>query len=351
MDRSLRILIIIYIAFIILTLPWSTHRGLIGVFSISFYSLFVFLAVQGTLVLWEKRNKFKTHLGTIIKWALSISFVLASFLTIIHVETGTVVSVAGFEVRSIEHLVDIHSAEGGLLLFSLLWLLLFALALFFVAVISGGAWLLTGAVRTYMPLMLVELRELAYDGKDPKLRRTAAWLLSIPNVLDLSTLRLQVRQTDASIAKQRMYGAIGWQVAIGTLIGIYISLNPELLSVLPYAQTFELVSLPVGLIPLLFLPILTLGALGARVSGPRTDFVLEKGAKNRLLQAMLTFIGLFALIWWAVNKVGASRIAVTFTSYLIVLFLFSILTSFIYFKFFEDELVGDIEVELKDKGF
>jgi len=53
------------------------------------------------------------------------------------------------EVRSIYHLVDIHTAEGGLLLFSLLWLLLIALALFFVASISGGAWLLTGAVRTY----------------------------------------------------------------------------------------------------------------------------------------------------------------------------------------------------------
>ena len=110
-------------------------------------------------------------------------------------------------------------------------------------------------------------------------------------------------------------------------------------------------SLPVGLIPLFFLPILTLGALAARVAGPRTDFVLEKGAKNRLLQAMLTFIGLFALIWCGVIKVGASRIVVTFTSYLIVLFLFSILTSFMYFKLFEDELIGDIVVELKDAGF
>ena len=81
-----------------------------------------------------------------------------------------------------------------------------------------------------MPPMLVQLRMLAYDGKDLKLGRVAAWLLGIPNVLELSTLRLQVQQIDVSTAKRRMYNAIGWQVAIGTLIGIYISLNPELLS-------------------------------------------------------------------------------------------------------------------------
>lgn len=351
LDRSFRILIIISIAFILLALPWSARRGLIGVFSVSFYTALAFLAVQGALVLWSFGGRYRTWFGKMAKWTVIISFTLALVLTLMHIVMGTTESVAGFEVRSIERLVNVHSVEGGASLLLLLWVYLLALAWFFVAAISGGTWMVVVAQRSFLPSVLMDLRKLSYDGNDPLIRRAIAWLLSIPYVLEPSTLHLDAMRTDVQTIKRRMHRAVIWQMALGTLIGIYVGLNPTLLSVMPYAQTFELVSIPVGLIPLIVLPLLSLEALGARIKGPRADFYLDKGAKNRLLQAMLTLLGLFGLFWWAVDRVGASRIAITFASYALLLFLFSLLTSFIYFHLFEKDLIENVVKELEDHRF
>ncbi|HXZ23485.1 MAG TPA: hypothetical protein VEH08_01990 [Methanomassiliicoccales archaeon] len=345
-----RVIVVLAVFTIIITLPFTLRRGLVGALSTSFNIALAFLAVHGTIVLWRGKDNFKTWYRPLLKWSVIVAAVLAAALTIIYVATGVPLNLAGFELRSVERLMNVYSGEGGTFLFVMVWALLMGLTWFFVAALAGGTWMVVQVERNGIPALVVELKKQTFGKGDPWARRTAAWLLSFPRVLNPSAIRLDVEPAEVRHSRGRILNAVAWQVAIGSVIGMYVSLNPTLLAIVPFAETYALVSIPVGLMPLLTLPLLTLEAIGAKVPGPGSDYYVYRGGKTRALQLLLALGGLFWIVWWAASNVGLERIVLMFAVYVVLLTIFSIMASFVYIRFFEDGLVSEIVARLKPDG-
>ncbi len=345
-----RILFAICLIIIVITIPITASRGVIPFVSTAVDVVIAFLAALGALVLWYGRGNFRTWYRELLKWTVVISLLLAATLTVVYVLTNSPIDLAGFELRSVDRLITSFSGQAELVLLPILWAFLFGLALFFAAALTGGIWLVVQMLRGGVPDLLEEIRKLSFDKSDPWPRRIAAWLLIVPKIIDPSTLRLDVEPPETRLSRRRLVRSVALQVAVGTILGMYVSLNPTLLSIMPFTQTYALVSIPVGFIPLLTLPLLTLEALGAKVPGPRSDFYLYRGGTTRVVQLMLALGGLFWILWYAISSVGIERIVLTFSTYVVLLLLFSLLTSFIYVRFFEAGIVNDISIQVKSDG-
>ena len=345
-----RILFIIALAILILILPGLVRRGFIVALSATFSIIFVFLAAYGVLVLWSDRQNFRKWYRQLLKWAVIIDLALALVLTMAYILTATPITLAGFELHFVDRVIATYSAEGWLVLALILWASVVALTWFFVAALTGTIWLVVKPLQNGIPNLLEEIRKISFDKSDPWPRRVAAWFLMVPKVIDPSQLRLDVQPLQVRRSRRRLFRSVAWQIAIGTVIGMYVSLNPTILTILPFAQTYELISIPVAFLPLLVLPLMTLEALGAKIPGPRADFHLNQGVGTRVLQLMLTLGGLFWILWWAIGRVGFDQIVLTFSIYVVLLFLFSILTTFIYVRFFEEDLVDHISSRFESIG-
>jgi preprotein translocase subunit SecG len=143
---------------------------------------------------------------------------------------------------------------------------------------------------------------------------------------------------------------MGWQMVLGLLLAVYVSLNPVLLESMTFTDTFTVILLGSVIIPFLILPWSTLEALGISVKGVRKDFFLHDGAKARLLQTLVALGTIFLLIRIALKQVGAETILVRFAAYSVVLFLLCALVTFVYFNYFEKGMVARIRCALRERN-
>jgi hypothetical protein len=156
---------------------------------------------------------------------------------------------------------------------------------------------------------------------------------------------------DDRAARDRFVHAMMWQLVLGMLLAVYISLNPVLLQTMSFSQTFGLVSITSILVPLMVLPWSTLEALGARIDGVREDFYLHRGARTRMMQTVVALGTLFLILRLAVQEIGADVIFWRLAGYSLTLFIVSGLVSFAYFNYFEKGLVQELLEKLARKGF
>ena len=342
LDISCLVLAILCIMLIALSFPGAMGRGMVPALSDAFGLVSAFLAIQGLLVLWSKRGHGKVRNRTILAWASGSALLIAIIVFIAsHLAYVTVILDWGFQIDS---LLD------NLSLLVLLWIIVMAIAGLWIFAVSGAIWILSRILQWFLPRFLLDIRSIKYDGDDMWFKRFEAWTLSLPNVLEPSSLRLEVQTLDARGSRGRFFQNLKWQVAFGLLLAIYISLNPTLLSTMSFAQTYALVSIPLGVIPLFILPWSTLEVLGAKVKGTRRDFYLHKGAKKRMLQTLLALGTLVLIVRSAVVQIGAAVLLVTFAGYLITLIILSAMASFIYFNFFETDLVKNIQERSEAMG-
>lgn len=220
LDLSYWITVVISICFIIFLLPAAVRRGPVGIVSALFYSAIASLAVQGVVVLWHYRNNFRTWYRTVVKWTAIVTCILSALLTLAYATNGITINLGAIWVRSIEHMIDGGSIWGGITLFLVLWAYLMAFAWLFVAAISGGTWVSVKIQQRLLPKMLMDLKNLNFDGKDSWPRRLMAWSMSFPSVLEPSTLTIETPHMDERTNGQRLYRAVAWQMAIGALIGL-----------------------------------------------------------------------------------------------------------------------------------
>jgi hypothetical protein len=237
--------------------------------------------------------------------------------------------------------------SGYLLAFALLSIVFFLMALVVLIAACGMLWLFSEAMARILPGFLERVRGARLDGTDPLLTRLSTWLVDVPWVLDPGSLELDLRSKERSL--RRWYESVLWQMALGLLLAVYISLNPVLLQSMDYSQTFGLLSLSSLLIPLLVLPWSALEAIGARIKGVRYDFMLHEGAKARMLQTMVALGTIFLIVRLAVEDVGAETLALRFAGYAVGLFFLSAFVSFVYFNYFERDLVSRLAESLKQR--
>jgi hypothetical protein len=195
------------------------------------------------------------------------------------------------------------------------------------------------------------VRSVTYESTDEWYKRLVIWMVDFPNVLRPSSLRLEPVPLDDGSEKRRFLQAVFWQLVLGMLLTIYISLNPLILQSISFSQTLVLVTLASLVVPLLVLPWSTLEVLGARAEGVRTDFILSKGARTRMIQTMVALGTLLLILRLAVEEIGVETIAWSFAEYIVGMLIISSLFSFVYFYFFEVRLIEGLRSKLGERGF
>ncbi|HUL38792.1 MAG TPA: hypothetical protein VLU38_00730 [Methanomassiliicoccales archaeon] len=222
----------------------------------------------------------------------------------------------------------------------------FALFVFQLTVVCEGfgiIWFAGLVIRRLMPGVLKGVRLATFTRKDGAQTRMMLWLMDIPDILDLSRLKVQAEKPKGKFPWDRFYHAIFWEIFLGTIIAIYVSLNPILLESLDIVQAFSVLSFISLVIPIIIIPWFALLALQARIPGVTKEFELFRGIRSRFLQTFVALGTIVVFIRLALEKQDLGVVMGSFASYYVLLGVFSVYFAFVYFNCFENDLARETE--------
>ncbi len=106
-------------------------------------------------------------------------------------------------------------------------------------------------------------------------------------------------------------------------------------------------------IPIFILPWFIYLRLDAKIKGIVKDFRLFDGLKSRMLQTIVAFSKLILFVRMAVVRPGFGEFINAFLGFFMLFIIGVILTTFVYFNYFENDLAEDIVKryeEMKGEG-
>lgn len=177
------------------------------------------------------------------------------------------------------------------------------------------------------------------------------WFFIIPSSLDTKTLIISHVEPKKKFPWTILKKALMWQILLGAIVLIYISLNPFFLEVTSFQSLFNMASNISVMIPFIILPWFVLHRLNARISGPVKDFQLYSGIAYRMYRTFVTLGTLIIIIRLALKNVNPQDVITTFPIYYMFFIAIIILLTFTYFNYFENDLAKDIAsrfTEIKD---
>jgi hypothetical protein len=207
----------------------------------------------------------------------------------------------------------------------------------------GTIWFAGLVIRRLMPGVLKGVRLATFTRKDNAQTKLMLWLMDIPNMLDLSQLKVEAEPPKTSFPRERFFRAIFWEMFLGTIMAIYVSLNPLLLESLDIVQVFSVLGSISIIIPIIIIPWFALLALRAHIPGITREFELFRGIRSRILQTFVALGTIVVFIRLALQEHDAGTIFGSFASYYLLLGLFSVYFAFVYFNFFESDLAKETE--------
>jgi hypothetical protein len=315
---------ILALLIILLAAPTAAKEGAVSAVAVVFGVSIGFLFLAGCIVFPSVHKRGRASRGRVLLGLLALC------LMVTLVMTAESILIPGSFV------LNLPWAESGTLGWALsaiavMSIVMMILSSVLVIAACGMLWIQSDLLAVLMPRLVERIRLTKFMKGDSLLDRLACWLVDIPKVLDTSTVRLDPKGAYVP-ERRRWLHAMAWQMVLGLLLAVYVSLNPMLLETMTFADTFTVI------------------LLGISVKGVRHDFFLHDGAKARLLQTLVALGTIFLLIRIALQQVGAETIIARFASYSIVLFLLCALVTFVYFNYFEDSIVGRIRRSLIARG-
>jgi hypothetical protein len=172
--------------------------------------------------------------------------------------------------------------------------------------------------------------------------RLLAWVLLIPEHLDTGTLTVKMPERETEFPWKRFWYTMAWMVAFNALVAVYVSLNPFFLRSASLEELISLMTSGFIIVPIVVFPWLITERLDARIEGPVKDFRLYEGIRSRLIRTFLALGTLMIFIRFAVEDIALERIILNFGGYLLFSFFLLFAITFVYFNFFEYELVTKI---------
>jgi len=145
--------------------------------------------------------------------------------------------------------------------------------------------------------------------------------------------------------------ALIWQILLGAIVIIYISLNPFFLEATSFQSLFNMASNISVMIPVIILPWFVLHKLNARITGPAKDYQLYSGVAYRMYRTFVTLGTLIIIIRLALKNVNPKDVITAVPIYYMFFIAIIFLLTFIYFNYFENGLAKDIAnrfTEIKD---
>lgn len=219
-----------------------------------------------------------------------------------------------------------------------------------ICIAFGTIWFAGLAIRRLLPGILKGVRLATFSRKDGTDTRLMLWLMDIPDMLDLSKLKVEAEPPNTRFPWDRFYHAIFWEIFLGTIMAIYVSLNPLLLESLDVVQVFSVLGSISMIIPIIIIPWFSLLALQARIPGITKDFKIYRGIRSRILQTFVALGTIMVFIRLALREHDPATIFSSFLSYYMLLGLFSLYFAFVYFNFFESDLAKETERRYQKLG-
>ncbi|OPY34253.1 MAG: hypothetical protein A4E32_00525 [Methanomassiliicoccales archaeon PtaU1.Bin124] len=344
LDISFIVIALVCLAIIALYLLKNISLGLVGSLDYAFGIVTVGLAVQGGLALWTLRDESQFR-GRSIFLVFIIAISLAWVIAITTISMGWPLNIDLFNQWYITN----ESMSSDPMLIGLVWLICFGVGVLWFLGLVGAVRLLSRMVQVFLPRYLLDIKSVKFDKKDGLLKWAECWVISFPNMLEPSSLRLDPQEQSGKEKVGLFFQTITWQLVLGMLLAIYISLNPMLLSAMDFKETINLIYIPIGILPLFILPWAILDGLGAKVAGTRRDFYLHEGAKKRMMQTMITFGTLLLIMRLALIQIDVVVILINFIIVAFLLLILSLMASFAYFNYFEEWLIQDLKARY-EKG-
>ncbi|MDD1747503.1 MAG: hypothetical protein LUQ16_07055 [Methanomassiliicoccales archaeon] len=231
---------------------------------------------------------------------------------------------------------------AGVILFALS-ISLWGVQLAVICIAFGTIWFAGLVMRRLMPGILKGVRIASFTKRDNLRTKLMLWLMDIPDMLDLSQLKVEVEPYNVKFPWDRFFHAVFWEIFLGTIMAIYVSLNPLLLESLELVQVFSVLGSISMIIPIIIIPWFSLLVLRARIPGITKDFQLFRGIRSRILQTFVALGTIVIFIRLALREHDPATIFGSFLSYYILLGLFSVYFAFVYFNFFEIDLARETE--------
>jgi len=177
------------------------------------------------------------------------------------------------------------------------------------------------------------------------------WLFIIPDALDTKTLIISQIKPKKQFPWPTLKKAMIWQILLGAIVIIYISLNPFFLEGTSFQNLFNIATNISLLIPFIILPWFIFLRLNARIKGPVKDLPLYSGIAYRMYRTFVTLGTLIIIIRLALKNVNPRDVIATFPIYYVFFITVIFFLTFVYFNYFENDLAKDVAdrfTEIKD---
>ncbi len=130
------------------------------------------------------------------------------------------------------------------------------------------------------------------------------WLFIIPDNLDTKTLIISHVKPKEQFPWSILKKAMMWQILLGAIVIIYISLNPFFLEGTSFQNLFNIATNISLSIPFIILPWFIFLRLNARIKGPVKDLQLYSGIAYRMYRTFVTLGTLIIIIRLALKNVN-----------------------------------------------
>jgi hypothetical protein len=284
----------------------------------------------------------------ILKWFAKISLVIGLVVAVGVVWTITQTTIFGDEFIGLS---GIEIFVFFLVMYALGFLFSFIIPLFLMITGFGMIGVLSAFIRAKTPDLLVEITKITPNILDPVKKKDKrkyigfiwlGWAFNIPDVLDTRALSINRGEPKKKISWPIFKQAVMWQIFFGIVIVIYISFSPFFLDVTEMGFLFSIASNVTTYIPIFILPWFIYLRLDAKIKGLVKDFWLFNGLKSRMLQTLVAFSTLILIVRMAVVRPGFREFIGAFLGFSVLFIIGVIMTTFVYFNYFENDLAYDI---------
>jgi hypothetical protein len=284
----------------------------------------------------------------ILKWfakiSLVIGLVVAVGITLLLTQT-TIFEDSFTELSGVEMF--------GLFIVMYIFGFLFSFIIPFFLMITGFGMIgvLSALIRLKTADLLVEITKITpniSDSAKEKDKKTylgyiwLGWAFDIPDVLDTRALSINKGEPKKKIPWPIFKQAVIWQIFFGLVIVIYISFSPFFYGITEMGFMFNIASNVTNFIPIFILPWFIYLRLDAEIKGLVKDFKLFDGLKSRMLQTIVAFSTLILFVRMAVVRPGFREFIGSFLGFFVLFIIGVMMTTFVYFNYFENDLAYDI---------
>jgi len=172
--------------------------------------------------------------------------------------------------------------------------------------------------------------------------KVVAFMFNIPHDMDSRGLTMDYNMKRASFPWNEVMETIYMGLMVGTFLWIYISMNPAFRTATDTSAAPLYTFLLLLYMPIVVMPWSIFRSLKVRIETRYRDFLLYDGVKETLKRMAVPILAAVAFIALAVSTTGINSVLMFIVLSIVVNVFIIVLTSIVYYRFFESKIVDDI---------